>query len=137
MGQTLKLKYFLAGLLLVIVIGFYFFNTYYTASNPAPFYTDLILHFLGGFWIAGLASYLLMENNFRLSRSAILNGIIIVSFSLLIGVAWEGYEYVVASVIGARQDPIDDVLSDLLMDILGGAAFALFYKIKALISEWK
>ncbi|TSC88917.1 MAG: hypothetical protein G01um10143_814 [Parcubacteria group bacterium Gr01-1014_3] len=137
MGQTLKLKYFLAGLLLVIAIGFYFFNTHYSIANPAPFYTDLILHFLGGFWIAGLSSYLLLTNNFRLSRSAVLNGLIIVGFSIFIGVAWEWYEYVVASIVGIKQDPLDDVFGDLLLDMLGGTAFALFYKLKALISDSK
>ena len=135
MGQTLKLKYFLAGLLLVIAIGFYFFNTYYSAANPAPFYTDLILHFLGGFWIAGLSSYLLLANNFRLSRSAILNGLAIIGFAVLIGVIWEWYEYVVASAVGIRQDPLDDVLSDLLLDMFGGATFVAFYSLKALIND--
>ncbi len=128
MGQTLKLKYFLAGLLLVIAVGFYFFNTYYTSANPAPVYADMFLHFLGGLWIAGSASYLLLANNFRLSQSAVLNGLIIVGFSVLIGVAWEWYEYAVAAILGTRQDPLDDVLSDLLLDMFGGVTFAFFYK---------
>ncbi len=137
MGQALKLKYFLAGLLAIIVTGFFYIDFHYSSSNPAPFYTDLTLHFLGGIFVTALAVYLLIINKITLSNNRLVNAILLVSIATFIGVLWEFYEYEVAAFALKQHDPVDDTLSDILMDMLGGTAFALFYKLKALIPDSK
>lgn len=135
MGQTLKLKYFLVGLLAIIVVGFFYIDFHYSDANLAPFYVDLTLHFLGGVFVVALATDFLLTNKVKLSRYGFMNAVFLVGLVALIGVLWEFYEYVVADIFLIRQGSLADVLSDLLMDILGGAAFVIFYKLDALISN--
>ncbi len=135
MGQTLKLKYFLLGLLVALVAGFFLFTSYYDSAHPAPFYVDLILHFIGGIFVTALFAYIFLANKITLSRRAFVNAILLVSFTTLIGVLWEFYEYEVANLFMVQQNPLDDTLSDILMDIIGGTAFVIFYRLKSLISD--
>ncbi|MEK7192400.1 MAG: hypothetical protein AAB646_02720 [Patescibacteria group bacterium] len=127
MGKKIALKYFSVIFLFVIVILFYIGIFYFDAYNRSPWFYDLMLHFLGGVWVAGMAfSYL--ENG----QKGIELIFLIMGSVALLGVAWELYEYVNFWIGIATLDPLEDILSDLFADLSGGTIFLLAYKAK----EW-
>ena len=90
-------------------------------------YFDMIMHFLSGIWVGLFFLYVFNTDHFDL-RSFLK----IVCMVLLIGVAWEIFEFIVNNVIGRVPfDPID-TLSDIFWDILGGSV-AVFYLFKIIM----
>lgn len=99
------------------------------------FYFDIVLHFLGGFFVAMfsyqyLKEFLTIKNpNNKLKKI-----LIIVSASLFFGVIWEFLEYISTILfkealkekygITCCIGNLDDTLNDLLMDTLGGITFS-------------
>ena len=88
---------------------------------------DMVLHFLGGAWIATLFVYIFkIKSSLFNDRGVFLfNLIVVVSFVALVGVAWEIWEFLVDTLIISGgvygfQDPLADTIKDLIMDILGG-----------------
>lgn len=126
------MKYFLAVLLLVIALLFYWaiFN-YYSAANSAPSYYDVVLHFLAGVWLAGAALLIFQSRYVNLSGGFWTVLILVLGTVALVGVLWEFYEYLATISFSLPKDPIEDILSDLLADLMGAGIFAathLIYK---------
>lgn len=57
-----------------------------------------------------------------------LNTLQILGIVLLIGLAWEGYEYVVQALTGAQLATIPDSGLDLIADMAGGVIGAIFVR---------
>ncbi len=115
---------------LIYLISFIFItnflaNKFYWYS--AVSYFDMIMHFLGGFWVALLCVYLYPFK--EKSPNVVLE---VLAFVLLVGVGWEIYEMLVNSV--AAQNPFDylDTGSDLFFDLFGGS-MAIFYFYKRIM----
>lgn len=132
MGEALILKRTLAGLLLAIVLLLYFgIFYYYYPDRLSPVWYDLLLHFLGGVWLTAFALYFLEKK-----LPAWLSGgfwpllIAVSGFVMLIGVLWEFYEFVVNVYFAQPMDPLDDVLSDILMELIAAAGFFKLYWFK-------
>lgn len=95
-----------------------------------------MLHFLGGF-ILGTASisFLLPRLEIKNPRPLVLYFFIILGLVSLLGLLWEYFEFLIdfffanRGIIPRSQLGLEDTLSDLLMDLLGGA-FAHFLFIK-------
>lgn len=97
------------------------------------FWFDLVLHFLGGFFVALLMVEYLKPH--FLPSSKITNILILVGATAFIGVVWEFAEYIAHI---ALREPLhasfgistyfigdlDDTIEDLLMDILGAMTIA-------------
>ena len=92
-------------------------------------YFDMIMHFLGGFWI-GLASVYLFshKNSFQKLVFKIL------SVVFLIGVGWEIFEIIVNNITTQTSFDYLDTISDIFFDLSGGA-LAIFYFYKRMIIE--
>lgn len=84
------------------------------------FWSDILMHFIGGVFVAAIFLNFFQNEN----KPALL--LFTVSFAVLIGVLWEFYEYLAEyyfsrlsgfSVLGMA---LDDTLSDLFFDLLGG-----------------
>ena len=87
---------------------------------------DLIVHFLGGLWAAlatvWAARALGIWTPSQVPRNA---WAWIFGATLLTGLAWEVYEYLVGMVFVDTGGYVEDTLADLAMDLLGAAPVAL------------
>lgn len=92
-------------------------------------YFDMIMHFLGGFFLLLAVAYVFppKENNSRTkSLVFLLSGV------LIVGIAWEIFEYIFNNFLGRQVFNISDTLSDLFFDMLGGI-IATFYFFKRIM----
>ncbi|MEK9173535.1 MAG: hypothetical protein AAB594_03135 [Patescibacteria group bacterium] len=95
---------------------------------------DIVMHVVGGAWVALLAAHLIAVRKIISSDQHFLERyILILGAVALVGVFWEFYEYL-ADVFLLKVHPINfapnpkllpDTLSDLVNDFLGGAATIL------------
>lgn len=93
-------------------------QTYYWSL---PWY-DIMMHFLGGFWLAFFIFWLHSIKPF-LSKVGIVS---VLLFVIGVGLLWEGYEiFFKMTFMGDPEYPFDTSL-DLVMDMIGGVvAFAI------------
>ena len=92
-------------------------------------YFDMIMHFLGGFFLLLVIAYVFPP---KVSHSQIKSIIFLLSGVLIIGIAWEIFEYIINNVLAEQNFDILDTLSDLFFDMLGGT-LALFYFLKRIM----
>jgi hypothetical protein len=85
-------------------------------------YFDMIMHFLGGFWIGLAYVYLLSPEDKSISTV-----FKILLFVIFIGIGWEVYEIWVNEII--IQNPLNflDIISDILFDLSGGTLAILYF----------
>jgi RsiW-degrading membrane proteinase PrsW (M82 family) len=81
----------------------------------------MIMHFLGGFWVALALVWLFFPKNNNLETM-----IKLLLGTLLVGIAWEFFEFFVNANIAQNSFDIEDTLSDLFFDMFGGG-LAVFY----------
>lgn len=104
-------------------------------------WADIILHFSGGFFIGLVALWFLFNRlNLPVQKEVLPYYIIlisIISFTALIGVLWEFYEYIMDLITGYKsysivvmQENMKDTMSDLFLDLLGAAVSSIFLKFK-------
>ncbi|QQG46045.1 MAG: hypothetical protein HYY55_03730 [Candidatus Niyogibacteria bacterium] len=96
---------------------------------------DIVLHFLGGIWLAVLAFWFLFE--YKEFPSDFLPkwllGLGLISFVMLGGVFWEFFEfswdYFIARPYGAilAQPDLADTMSDLFFDFAGAVVAAAYF----------
>lgn len=105
----------------ILVINFLANKFYWYFAIP---YFDMIMHFLGGFWV-GLSYFYF----FPIKTIFTSDFLKLLAFVLCIGLGWEVYEMLVNKAVA--QNPLDylDIGSDIFFDLLGGAvATVYFYK---------
>jgi len=114
-----KLLTSLAVLIVFIFILNFLANKFYWYYTVWHF--DMIMHFLGGFWIGLLVLYFLATK--VLSFGLVFKTLLIV---LVVGIGWEIFEILVNEVVA--QNPLDflDIASDIFFDVTGGV-FAILY----------
>ena len=94
-------------------------------------YFDVIMHTLGGFWVGMFFFYIFsMGNGVPRSGKLFLR---VVLCTLMIGLLWEFFEYVVFNIIAVTSWDGVDTSSDIFFDILG-ALFSCFYFSKFIMS---
>ncbi len=92
---------------------------------------DIVMHFLGGFWLVLLCYYLLFFSNLKNKLILIKEkySVLIISFSFVVGIGilWELYELVFAFPL--KNGYLFDTILDLVMDMLGwGIAYYFVLK---------
>lgn len=95
---------------------------------------DIMLHTLGGAWVATL--FFLLKNTYapRLSSTAPLWFYLVLACGvvMLIGVAWEWFEYTFDILFAAEnaawraQLGLPDTMGDLLADLIGGLVLSVY-----------
>ena len=116
MGEALKPRYIMTALLAVLVFLTYFDIFYFGgAVNNRPWYMDMVMHVLGGGFIAAAL----------LSYKTDLSPLRVLVLVLVVALGWEIFEYFVNIFVGSAQDPVSDTVSDLVLG-LTGAALAVF-----------
>ncbi|KKT39663.1 hypothetical protein A2W54_01625 [Candidatus Giovannonibacteria bacterium RIFCSPHIGHO2_02_43_13] len=95
---------------------------------------DIIMHFLGGFWIYISARTLIKYFNFNMigEHDGFYSFIIFIGFVALTGVLWEFFElvldrYLIHNGYSFLPGVYEDTLSDLFFDLLGGTIAFLIY----------
>ena len=102
----------------------------------------MIMHFLGGFWLAAVCAWLIVNYQFPVSQENLRNKkftslIIILSFVALIGLFWEFFEFILDLIsptkryVWAMQQGAIDTISDLFFDLIGGVVFWLLFIVKS------
>ena len=115
-------------LILFILIINFLANKFYWYSSI--WYFDMLMHFLGGFWV-GLAYFYLFSTKgkpFDFTQTTY-TAIIAV---LLVGLSWEIFEFLVDKTIAQNGFNFLDTTSDLLFDLAGGGT-AVFYFFKRIM----
>lgn len=103
-------------------------------------WADIALHFSGGIFV-GLFTiwFIFNKTNLPIQKEKLpfyIVFILVISFTALIGVLWEFYEFILDQITGYKssimvmQENLKDTMSDLLMDLLGAAASVIFLKFK-------
>ena len=126
---------FLLGLLILILVAHYVGlvgNVYITYR-----WYDILMHIVGGAWVALLFFYLAGRFNLPLKNSFFWTLIAVLGFVALVGILWEFYEYLTDVFIlhkyglGSAQSlwQAFDTLKDLFDDIIGAiiASGAYFF----------
>jgi hypothetical protein len=96
---------------------------------------DILLHFSGGMVAASVFLYFVNRQRSLFNFISVwwIVLLIAVSFTALVGVGWEFFEFILDSISKTRgtvwqlQGGLVDTLSDLLMDLIGGAALVLAF----------
>jgi hypothetical protein len=114
-------KFFKKVAYLVIFIAFLNYVAVKLYWYTSIWYFDMIMHFLGGFWL-GLALFYLFftENISKIFIFKIILGV------LIIGAFWEGYEILVNNNFAQIPFNLLDTLSDIFFDLTGGLCAILY-----------
>jgi len=107
----------LIGILHLLALEFYLYWTLW--------WFDILLHFLGGAWVALTAFWFFFCAHVmpRISRTTTTVVVSMLCVTLAVGVAWEIFEYV----LGVYDSPnyVFDTATDIVMDALGSLAASL------------
>lgn len=120
-----KLLIRLISLVFFIFLLNYLAMTFYWYSSV--WYLDMLMHFLGGFWVALASIYLFPPKNSSLE--SILKIFFVV---LMVGVGWEMFEILVDWFITGNSFNFLDTASDLFFDLSGGLC-AVLYSLKKIV----
>lgn len=128
MDRRKLIKHLIYIILLIFVTNF-LANKFYWYLSIA--YFDMIMHFLGGFWVGLSYFYFFPVRSFSTH-----DFIKLLFFVLCVGLGWEVYEILVNKVIA--QNPFDyvDISSDIFFDLFGGI-MATFYFYKRIMLQSK
>jgi hypothetical protein len=116
-------------LLILFIFGVNFlankFHWYYSV-----WYFDIIMHFLGGFWVGLLYFYFFHPK--KLNLQLIFSVLLLV---LVVGVGWEVFEALVDKVVTQNPLNVIDTTSDIFFDLLGGTIATLYFSKKIMPSN--
>ena len=114
-----KLIKLLTYLIFFILVINFFANKFYWYSSI--WYFDMIMHFLGGFWIGLTSFYIFSPQN--ISGKLIFKILLLV---LCIGIGWEVYEILVNDILAQNSFNFLDTFSDIFFDLSGGLCAMLY-----------
>ncbi|MDP3948008.1 MAG: hypothetical protein Q8Q41_04965 [bacterium] len=120
---------------LFIIVGFHFFALW-SFLYWKFLWLDNVMHFAGGAWVALLFFWARQRFPDYFGIPARRAGVVLAALAMvaLIGVGWEFYEFGSDFILGGGVSAyellgpqgVTDTMSDLLFDLLGGFAVALF-----------
>ena len=117
-----KLLKHLLYLILFIFVANFAANKFYWYFSI--WYFDIIMHFLGGFWIGLAYFYFFSPKILPLEFPQPVFKIL--AFILLVGVGWEVFELLFNNIIAQNSFNILDTSSDIFFDLSGGLCAILY-----------
>jgi len=122
-------------LIRLALLIFFIFAANYSAMKfylySSLWWFDMLMHFLGGFWLGLVFLWLFLKENSSFPFSFTLVFKVILGV-LLVGISWEIFEIIVNNF--STKNPFDnlDTISDIFFDIAGGllATFYFFKRIQ-------
>lgn len=121
MNKKKLLKCILYLILFICIINF-LANKFYWYS--AIWYFDILMHFLGGFWLGLAFIYFFLSKLDSLSFKSVAP---ILFFVFFIGLGWEVFEYLFNNLIAQNPFDILDTSSDVVFDLIGGFLSILYF----------
>lgn len=118
---------------LIVILAFHFFANLFNWYNTI-WWLDILMHLVGGGWVALTAYHLLFAGEKSRLASSFERFVLVIGLVALIGVLWEFYEYL-SDVYLLKVHPLTsapnprllpDTLKDLFNDLVGGAIVAFF-----------
>lgn len=110
-------------LLALLVIAFVVLTLDRIAQDNYLYWTywwyDIMMHFLGGFLVAGIALWFLARfshESVRVARRAL---IVAVVTAVIVGTGWEFFEYFSGALLQQNGSIVGDTALDLVMDTVG------------------
>ena len=93
----------------------------------------MVMHFLGGVWVALLVFWVIyhVKRTVDFQSHPLFILLLVLSFTVFVGVLWEFFEFSFDQVFAVRmkldvaQLSLEDTMSDLFFDLLGGLVVAL------------
>jgi len=126
--RVLKVLFFLVWIIAILNAAAEYWYWYWRVL-----WFDIPMHFIGGVWL-GLAGIWLWRHTRYLegirNRIQVPNIVIVLVAGIVIGCAWESYEFIVwkYSGKGFPDEYVADLQLDLIMDTLGAVASLAVYK---------
>ncbi len=120
------LKHLIFLMFFVFLVNFFAFKFYWYSLI---WYLDIIMHFLGGFWVGLFFIYVFSIKKPTISISSLFLKVFLAT--LIIGVLWEIYEFSL-HVISATSFDFRDTISDIFFDLLG-SVISIFYFLKIIM----
>lgn len=111
--QENKLKKALISVIIFIFVVNYLAMSFHWYSSI--WFSDILLHSLGGFWLGLLYFYLFKKSN-RVIESTFL----LILFVIILGVGWEIFEIFLNKFITLQDFNYLDSASDICFDLVGG-----------------
>jgi len=90
---------------------------------------DLVLHFLGGVWVSGMALWFFFLSGYVQSPPRTVPkvaGVAAASF-LIVGTGWEIFEFLAGAIFATEVEYFFDTATDMLIGLLGGVLIASFF----------
>jgi len=90
---------------------------------------DLVLHFLGGIWVSGMALWFFFLSGYVKPPPRTvpkIAGVAVASF-LFIGTGWEIFEFLAGAIFAEEAEYFFDTATDMLIGLLGGVLIASFF----------
>ena len=93
-------------------------------------YLDIVMHFLGGFWVGLFFLYVF----FRKEQPSFTSGLFfkLLFITLLVGLLWELYEFLL-NIIAITPFNLNDTILDIFSSLLGSTV-SVFYFLKIIMS---
>ena len=113
-----------AGIIFLIFLMNLMANKLYLYSSL--WYFDMIMHFLGGFWLGLFFLWLFYKDIFPDFKVSFIVKLLLSVF--LVGLVWELYEIVVNASFAKDVFDLSDTISDLVFDMLGGFSIYLIIR---------
>lgn len=124
MDKKKLLKRLSALIFLVFIFNFVATKFYWYSSI---WWFDMLMHFLGGFWLALAFIFLFLK------KDIIFSDIFkIIIFVLFIGILWEVFEFSLDKTISKNIFNLLDTSSDICFDIAGGLS-GIIYSLKRIM----
>ncbi len=101
------------------------FHWYYSI-----WWIDILMHFLGGFWVGGFFLYVFIRKKTRSESFIFLAKVVLAT--LAVGLVWEIYEFYIYQYLSQNPFDLIDTISDLFFNILG-SIISFFYLFKIII----
>jgi hypothetical protein len=114
---TMFNKYFLPMFLLIIVIAVLHFLAIKELYYWSIWWYDIMMHFLGGLWVAFFVLWFNSWIPLPISPNTLLRVVVAVIF---VGILWEVYELVFGMTFVSDDGYFIDTIQDFIMDTLGG-----------------
>ncbi len=111
------MKFFI--FILIVIIAFLNYIALENFLYWRFWWFDILMHFLGGFWVSLTALWLFYFSSFVKNYRKNLIDIFIISLTsvLVVGIGWEVFEFVIET--SFSNNYVADTILDLIMDVVG------------------
>ena len=131
MPNNLKKETFLKLAVVLYVIATFNFLADYFHLYYILWWFDMPMHFLGGFWVGGMAIWFYLFNTRVNNKLTAFNRakklIFYLAAVMAVSLIWELFEFSLDTFVVSRTNDIIDTLSDLFMDALGAISVLAYF----------